>query len=225
MLSLPSYVVIRPFVEVVVEPLSSRYIREILLEIKKSFKDVNNVLYDWTNSSASDYCMCRGVFCDNFTFKMVALSSCSESQREAVLLLGQFAIADTDCKVHIVQRGAVGPLTEMLHPPDAQLREMSAFALVKLVYGVEVTCFDLLPKFDQLSSANDPTDHHNYFITSYAKDRTLRYVNPENEKLNEIIKGILKEKEEKERLNGIIAELEAEKEKHKAEKDAMSNRM
>ncbi|KAD7476895.1 hypothetical protein E3N88_00031 [Mikania micrantha] len=219
MLSLPSYVVIRPFVEVVVEPLSSRYIREILLEIKKSFKDVNNVLYDWTNSSASDYCMCRGVFCDNFTFKMVALtigacllgvfiswsedicvytililvattslqsSSCSESQREAVLLLGQFAIADTDCKVHIVQRGAVGPLTEMLHPPDAQLREiepatgeefppitMVAHLTWKLVYGVEVTCFDLLPKFDQLSSANDPTDHHNYFITSYAKGNTL----------------------------------------------------
>ncbi|KAL8260505.1 hypothetical protein R6Q59_028458 [Mikania micrantha] len=47
-----------------------------------------------------------------------------------------------------------------------------------------------------------------------------------NEKLNGIIKKILKEKEEeKERLNGIIAELEAEKEKHKAEKDAMSNRM
>ncbi|KAL8261709.1 hypothetical protein R6Q59_025758 [Mikania micrantha] len=50
--------------------------------------------------------------------------------------------------------------------------------------------------------------------------------NHENEKLNEIIKEILKEKEEeKERLNGIIAELEAEKEKHKEEKEAMSNRM
>ncbi|KAL8209183.1 hypothetical protein R6Q57_008595 [Mikania cordata] len=37
---------------------------------------------------------------------------------------------------------------------------------------------------------------------------------------------ILKEKEEeKERLNGIIAELESEKEKRKAEKEAMSNRM
>ncbi|KAL8205318.1 hypothetical protein R6Q57_008869 [Mikania cordata] len=48
----------------------------------------------------------------------------------------------------------------------------------------------------------------------------------ENEKLNEIIKEILKEKEEeKERLNGIIAELETEKEKHKEEKEAISNRM
>ncbi|KAL8254580.1 hypothetical protein R6Q59_032801 [Mikania micrantha] len=47
-----------------------------------------------------------------------------------------------------------------------------------------------------------------------------------NEKLNEIIKELVKEKEEeKERLNGIIAELEAEKEKHKMKKDAMSNRI
>ncbi|KAL8236794.1 hypothetical protein R6Q59_017875 [Mikania micrantha] len=46
----------------------------ILLEIKKSFKDVNNVLYDWTDSSASDYCTWRGVSCDNFTFNVVALN-------------------------------------------------------------------------------------------------------------------------------------------------------
>ncbi|KAL8263298.1 hypothetical protein R6Q59_024647 [Mikania micrantha] len=44
---------------------------------------------------------------------------------------------------------------------------------------------------------------------------TLTEKDKMNEKLNEIIKEILKEKEEKERLNGIIAELEAEKEKHK----------
>ncbi|GER55348.1 PIB25 armadillo repeat protein [Striga asiatica] len=56
-------------------------------------------------------------------------SCCSESQREAALLLGQFAATDSDCKVHIVQRGAVPPLIEMLHSPDAQLRDMSAFAL------------------------------------------------------------------------------------------------
>lgn len=35
-------------------------------------------------------------------------------------------------QVHIVQRGAVGPLIEMLQSPDAQLREMSAFALGRL---------------------------------------------------------------------------------------------
>ncbi|KAL3648837.1 hypothetical protein CASFOL_005240 [Castilleja foliolosa] len=34
--------------------------------------------------------------------------------------------------VHIVQRGAVPPLIEMLQSPDAQLREMSAFALGRL---------------------------------------------------------------------------------------------
>lgn len=35
-------------------------------------------------------------------------------------------------QVHIVQRGAVQPLIEMLKSPDAQLREMSAFALGRL---------------------------------------------------------------------------------------------
>ncbi|KAL2948565.1 hypothetical protein AAZX31_20G131300 [Glycine max] len=59
-------------------------------------------------------------------------SCCSESQREAALLLGQFAATDSDCKVHIVQRGAVRPLIEMLQSPDVQLREMSAFALGRL---------------------------------------------------------------------------------------------
>ncbi|KFK32516.1 hypothetical protein AALP_AA6G252800 [Arabis alpina] len=45
-----------------------------LLEIKKSFKDVNNVLYDWTSSPSSDYCVWRGVSCDNVTFNVVALN-------------------------------------------------------------------------------------------------------------------------------------------------------
>ncbi|KAF5802606.1 putative protein kinase RLK-Pelle-LRR-XIIIb family [Helianthus annuus] len=45
-----------------------------LLEVKKSFRDVNNVLYDWTDSPSSDYCMWRGVSCDNVTFNVVALN-------------------------------------------------------------------------------------------------------------------------------------------------------
>ncbi|KAI7736557.1 hypothetical protein M8C21_015790 [Ambrosia artemisiifolia] len=69
-------------------------------------------------------------------YEAIEISSCSESQREAALLLGQFAAADTDCKVHIVQRGAVGPLVEMLQSPDAQLREMSAFALGRLAQKI-----------------------------------------------------------------------------------------
>jgi hypothetical protein len=35
-------------------------------------------------------------------------------------------------QVHIVQRGAVCPLIEMLQSADVQLREMSAFALGRL---------------------------------------------------------------------------------------------
>ncbi|KAK9059560.1 hypothetical protein SSX86_020264 [Deinandra increscens subsp. villosa] len=45
-----------------------------LLEIKKSFRDVNNVLYDWTDSPSSDYCVWRGVSCENITFNVVALN-------------------------------------------------------------------------------------------------------------------------------------------------------
>jgi len=35
-------------------------------------------------------------------------------------------------QVHIVQRGAVPPLIEMLQSPDTQLKEMAAFALGRL---------------------------------------------------------------------------------------------
>ncbi|WRX34263.1 Protein kinase domain - like 10 [Theobroma cacao] len=45
-----------------------------LLEIKKSFRDVDNVLYDWADTPSSDYCVWRGVTCDNVTFNVVALN-------------------------------------------------------------------------------------------------------------------------------------------------------
>ncbi|KAL8501888.1 hypothetical protein ACS0TY_021124 [Phlomoides rotata] len=46
----------------------------ILLEVKKSIRDVDNVLYDWTESASSDCCVWRGVICDNTTFNVVALN-------------------------------------------------------------------------------------------------------------------------------------------------------
>ncbi|XP_019103041.1 LRR receptor-like serine/threonine-protein kinase ERECTA isoform X1 [Beta vulgaris subsp. vulgaris] len=45
-----------------------------LLEIKKSIRDVDNVLYDWSDSPSADYCVWRGVTCDNATFNIVALN-------------------------------------------------------------------------------------------------------------------------------------------------------
>ncbi|XP_077236346.1 leucine-rich receptor-like protein kinase family protein [Tasmannia lanceolata] len=45
-----------------------------LLEIKKSFRDVDNVLYDWIDAASSDYCSWRGVTCDNMTFDVIALN-------------------------------------------------------------------------------------------------------------------------------------------------------
>lgn len=64
-------------------------------------------------------------------------SSCPESQREAALLLGQFATQQPnddgpDYKSRIVQRGGVPPLIRMLHSPDTALKEMAAFALGRL---------------------------------------------------------------------------------------------
>lgn len=59
-------------------------------------------------------------------------SNCHESQREAALLLGQFATAEPDYKAKIVQRGAVPPLIDMLRLDDVQLKEMAAFALGRL---------------------------------------------------------------------------------------------
>lgn len=41
-----------------------------LVEIKKSFRNVGNVLYDW---AGDDYCSWRGVLCDNVTFAVAAL--------------------------------------------------------------------------------------------------------------------------------------------------------
>ena len=64
-------------------------------------------------------------------------SACTESQREAALLLGQFATTDPDYKAKIVQRGAVPPLIEMLSHVDLQLKEMAAFALGRLAQNPE----------------------------------------------------------------------------------------
>ncbi|RZS01895.1 hypothetical protein BHM03_00031845 [Ensete ventricosum] len=46
----------------------------------------------------------------------------------------------TFLQVHIVQRGAVRPLIEMLQSPDIQLKEMSAFALGRLAQVI-VICY------------------------------------------------------------------------------------
>jgi hypothetical protein len=57
--------------------------------------------------------------------------------------------------VHIVQRGAVQPLIEMLQSPDVQLREMSAFALGRLA---QVTIFFLFHLLYLYKSTNPVTD-------------------------------------------------------------------
>ncbi|KAJ8431291.1 hypothetical protein Cgig2_026267 [Carnegiea gigantea] len=95
-------------------------------------------------------------------------SCCSESQREAALLLGQFAAADSVCKVHIVQRGAVPPLIEMLQSPDTQLKEMSAFALGRLAQDPHnqagiVQIGGIMPLLKLLDSRNGSLQHNAAF--------------------------------------------------------------
>ncbi|XVF37245.1 hypothetical protein REPUB_Repub19eG0129900 [Reevesia pubescens] len=98
--------------------------------IQDQLKDTGSVFKAHTHHRKSPAC---GSTCWGFaTCHWFVNSCCSESQREAALLLGQFAATDSDCKIHIVQRGAVRPLIEMLHSLDVQLKEMSAFALGKL---------------------------------------------------------------------------------------------
>ncbi|KAG2333960.1 hypothetical protein Bca52824_005140 [Brassica carinata] len=95
-------------------------------------------------------------------------SCCPESQREAALLLGQFASTDSDCKVHIVQRGAVRPLIEMLQSPYVQLKEMSAFALGRLAQDSHnqagiAHSGGLEPLLKLLSSRNGSLQHNAAF--------------------------------------------------------------
>ncbi|EFJ27678.1 hypothetical protein SELMODRAFT_441407 [Selaginella moellendorffii] len=99
---------------------------------------------------------------------LLSSSRCQESQREAALLLGQFATADPDCKVHIVQRGAVRPLIRMLEAADPQLREMAGFALGRLAQNTHnqagiVHDGGLRPLLDLLDSKNGSLQHNAAF--------------------------------------------------------------
>ena len=43
------------------------------LKIKGSFRDTDNVMYEWIDATTNDYCSWRGVTCDNVTFNVVGL--------------------------------------------------------------------------------------------------------------------------------------------------------
>ncbi|CAL9118231.1 unnamed protein product, partial [Musa acuminata var. zebrina] len=91
-------------------------------------------------------------------------SCCTESQREAALLLGQFASADSDCKALC----AVRPLIEMLQSPDIQLKAMSVFALGRLAQDSHnqagiVYNGGLVPLLKLLDSKNGCLQHNAAF--------------------------------------------------------------
>ncbi|KAL8092696.1 hypothetical protein AgCh_034812 [Apium graveolens] len=56
-------------------------------------------------------------------------SRCLHSQKEAAIILRQFALTKAECKVHMVQRGAIDPLIKLVKSQDVELQEFSAFAL------------------------------------------------------------------------------------------------
>ncbi|KAG5037205.1 hypothetical protein JHK86_018045 [Glycine max] len=64
-------------------------------------------------------------------------SRCSEIQTMAAFLLCQFA-TDSDCKVHVSQRGAIPLLVDLLKSPNALLQEVSTFALWRLAKDATV---------------------------------------------------------------------------------------
>ncbi|WJX28133.1 hypothetical protein P8452_16887 [Trifolium repens] len=74
----------------------------------------------------------------------------------------------TAYKVHIVQRGAVRPLIDMLQSPNVQLKEMSAFALGRLAQdthnhaGIAHTS-GLMPLLKLLDSKNRSLQHNAAF--------------------------------------------------------------
>ena len=117
-------------------------------------------------------------------------SSCLESQREAALLLGQFAATEPrDYNMtRIVQRGAIAPLVEMLKNPDPGLREMAAFALGRLAQNADNQigiCFGsaLSPLLKQLDSNIDDvmvhlrnTNNSAKKLDSELKEDAKRYV-------------------------------------------------
>ena len=96
-------------------------------------------------------------------------SECHDSQREAALLLGQFATAtEHDYKCKIVQRGAVPPLIKMLEHDDPQLQEMAAFALGRLAQSSDnqagiCAAGGLLPLLDLLESESSNLQHNAAF--------------------------------------------------------------
>ncbi|KAL0908390.1 hypothetical protein M5K25_022881 [Dendrobium thyrsiflorum] len=45
-----------------------------LLEIKKLFSNVDDILYDWTNAASSDFCSWRGITCDSINFDVISLN-------------------------------------------------------------------------------------------------------------------------------------------------------
>ncbi len=116
-------------------------------------------------------------------------STCPDSKREAALLLGQFATAQSnddraDFKAKIVQRGAIGPLIQMLGASDHQLQEMAAFALGRLAQHPDnqagIMAMGALPKLLELLQSHQHNLQHNAAFALYGlsenEDNLLHFV-------------------------------------------------
>eukprot|EP00798_Chlamydomonas_sp_ICE-L_P023164 gene23164-30372_t len=91
-------------------------------------------------------------------------SPCPDSQREAALLLGQFATTDpTETMAKIAQRGAIPPLVELLKSENTGVKEMAAFALGRLAQNSDTQCGGLGPLLDLLESKHHTLQHNSAF--------------------------------------------------------------
>eukprot|EP00798_Chlamydomonas_sp_ICE-L_P027369 gene27369-4671_t len=92
-------------------------------------------------------------------------SPCVESQKEAALLLGQFAKEDNPTKAIIGQRGAIPLLVGLIKAgKDSSVQEMAAFALGRLALDQHnqagiVQCDGLGPLMELLDTMDDRLTH------------------------------------------------------------------
>ncbi|MQM13573.1 hypothetical protein Taro_046499 [Colocasia esculenta] len=96
----------------------------------------------------------------------------------------------TDCKMHIVQRGAVRPLIEMLQSSDVQLKEMSAFALGRLAQDTHnqagiTYSGPMTPLLKLLDSKNGSLQHNAAFALYGLADSSRSSFDDFNELMDE----------------------------------------
>ena len=101
-------------------------------------------------------------------FHLFGCTTCDETGQGRLLLL---QAPTDDCRVKIVQRGAVPPLVQMLKTQDRSLREMAAFALGRLAQNSDnqagIFVMGAVPPLLELLDSGIKNLEHNAAFTLY----------------------------------------------------------